>query len=291
MRSALGLLRLLMHLDGGRADCVYEFLGTKNNLAEKSLYLNLGYWKDATTYDTACEALAELLGEAAGMKAGDVVVDAGCGFADQDMFWCRKFGVGKIIGINITERHVQHGRERVKAAGLEARIELVRGSATELSVVPAESVDKVVALESAFHFKTRETFLLEAYRVLKPGGMIALADLVVASAGRDKAGTVAQKLANAVGQVAWQIPQVNLYGADVYREKMEAAGFVDCKVDVISEWVFKPFREFAKKRIQEREVRERLHPLVRMMWSADHAQKYDGQPQTLDYVIAVGRKI
>jgi ubiquinone/menaquinone biosynthesis C-methylase UbiE len=71
--------------------------------------------------------------------------------------------------------------------------------------VPDASVDRVVALECAFHFSTREEFFREAFRVLRRGGAIATADLL-ARPGRHALGA---RLFAAGAQAFFQVPREN----------------------------------------------------------------------------------
>ena len=80
---------------------VYDLIAT-TSLTEHRLYLNLGYWRDADTIDEASEALALLVAKRGGMAAGDIVLDCGYGFGDQDILWARIMKPEKIIGLNIT---------------------------------------------------------------------------------------------------------------------------------------------------------------------------------------------
>lgn len=253
----------LLFSGGGRRDParIYDFLSTHNNLAENSLYLNLGYWKNAKTYDAACEALAGLLGERAGLRRGDIVLDCGCGFGDQDHYWLQRFAPARITGINITQSQVSVAARRFPDPALT----FMTADATRLPN-PDQSCDKVLALESAFHFDPRDAFFHEARRVLKPGGTLALADVLVVLQPE----THFARLVAKMGRSLWQTPECNAYGADVYRAKLEQAGFTDIKITLITEHVFKPFKSYARQRVLEDEIQQRVHPLLRKIWGGGH---------------------
>jgi len=117
--------------------------------------------------------MATYLANSAKLSHNDEILDVGFGFGDQDLQWSKNYNVKKIIGINITPLQVDVAMKRVKKSGLENQIDFQVGSATDIPF-QENSFDKVMALECAFHFNTREKFLKEAFRVLRPGGKIAI---------------------------------------------------------------------------------------------------------------------
>jgi ubiquinone/menaquinone biosynthesis C-methylase UbiE len=279
LREAAQLVRLLVGKPRTDPRAIYDLLSAHNNLGERTLYLNMGYWRDARSYDQACEALALLLAERAGLAAGQTVVDAGFGFADQDLMWARRFGV-RIVGFNITEAQVAVARERVREAGLTDAIDLRLGSALETELGDA-SVDRVLALESAFHFPSREAFFAEARRILRPGGRLALADIcAVAQPSR----RLFDRINAEVARKSWQIPAHNDYGAVGYAERLRAAGFVDVVVERITDDVFLPFGAYARVRQADADVAARANPLLRAVWRAPATDR------VFDYVLVTARR-
>jgi cyclopropane fatty-acyl-phospholipid synthase-like methyltransferase len=312
LRSALSAARLTTEMvqfarlmaspDVSRTAKVYDFLSTHNSLSERSHYVNMGYWKNATTFDDACEAMAMLVAEAAGFQPGHRIVDAGYGFGDQDLAWIRRCGV-QITGFNITQSQVRVARRRVREARLgggksvsflerpdwarrrvrEARlggvIDLRLGSALDTGL-PSSSVDAVVAVESAFHFPSRPAFFREAHRLLKPEGRLALADLVLKPDVR----SLRQRATLWASKRFWQMPEENLYGIEVYTRHLHDAGFVDVQVQTITDDVFPPFAAYAQKRKHQPDVVARANPLMRAMWGNARGHT------VFDYVIVSARR-
>ena len=264
---------------------IYELVST-NAFTARGLWLNLGYWKDARSIDEACVALANLVGETAAIGPGDEVVDVGFGFADQDIQWTDRFAPRRIIGLNVTPSQVRVARARVRRLGLAERIDLREGSATAMPL-PDASCDVVTAVECAFHFDTRERFLAEAFRVLRPGGRLVLADVIRNAPSAWPLRRAAQDLTWTAFAQKFAVPPANADRRDAYTAKLRAAGFEAVRVTPIGENVFPGWH---RALAQDPALFRRLHPAGRLPYRMLLRLDADTVYGAFDYVLAAARK-
>ncbi len=142
-----------------------------------------GYWKnpkeaDGTSADyvAAMEQMNVVLLEAGHVVDGQRLLDAGCGFGGTiQQINAGHFGM-HLTGLNIDPRQLAAAdAETYPTNGND--IDWVEGDACELPFED-DSFDRILAVECIFHFPSRERFLAEAARVLKPGGYLAVSDFV-----------------------------------------------------------------------------------------------------------------
>ena len=114
LQDLWGTMRLIFGRSRSDAGRVYDVIGADGALGEKTKFLNLGYWKDTSDYDEAAAALARELGKSADIREGDVIVDAGFGFGDQDILWARECRPSRIVGFNLNAMQVETAQARIK---------------------------------------------------------------------------------------------------------------------------------------------------------------------------------
>jgi ubiquinone/menaquinone biosynthesis C-methylase UbiE len=260
---------------------IYDLISTTSP-TDHGLYLNLGYWNGAATLDQASEALAMLVADAAGIGRGDTVVDCGFGFGDQDILWASRLEPQRIIGLNITASQVHVARQRVAKTGLADRMDLREASATAMPLDDA-SVDKVVALECAFHFRTREDFFHEALRVLRPGGRLVTADIIPTKPAADFKHRLLQRLSWGLTASKFAIPDANAYPRAGYHARLLRTGFSEVRVESIRDCVYAPLHRYLQR---HNEGLQRLNRVARLPAHIALAASPKNVYAGLDYVLA-----
>lgn len=208
-------------------------------------YANFGYWhRPGMTLDEACEALTDLVARTAQLGPGDQLLEVGCGYGVGAVHYVRHYHPKKVVGVDVTDVRVQAGREYVARQGFAEQIELHTGDATELTFLEG-SFTKVLAVECAFHFDTREDFFRAARRVLKPDGLLVLTDIIPRPGITPE--RYAQRLPPLGFDVSLDIP-ANLYDVNEYPRRLEHAGFTDVSVRCLTDQTLHCFGDYLEEK-------------------------------------------
>ena len=126
------------------------------------------------SHDAAVLNTNRVLADAAGISAGMRVLDAGCGVGGSSI-WLAEHRGAQVTGVNITSAQLDVAEKLVAERGLGDQVDFVCTDYADTRL-PSASFDVVWALESFCYAHSKAAFVAEAWRLLKPGGRLVLAD-------------------------------------------------------------------------------------------------------------------
>ena len=196
--------------------------GTSKDAITRDLY------SEAETQGIPVEALLASMGCAnpialAQLNPGEVVLDLGSGGGIDVLLSAKRVGpTGKAYGLDMTDEMLDLARKNQAEAGVE-NVEFLKGEIENVPL-PDCSVDVIIS-NCVINLSTdKDQVLREAFRVLRPGGRFAVADIVLT---RPVSEAVKQHVGLWTGCVAGAL-EIN-----EYKLKLLHAGFTDIGVEIV----------------------------------------------------------
>jgi len=233
----------------------------------------MGIWDKANSYKEACEHLIDIIIKRADLQPDDVILDVACGYGEVANYMRSKIANLDLTGIDIVDSHIAAATQRYGS-----NIKFECGNAVDMPFKEL-AFDKIISVESAQHFDTREKFLTECWRLLRNEGRLAISDIIFGSEIlRSNSKTMQYRR-------RFQIPHANIWTIENYGDHLKRIGFEDISLIDVTIHVLPDFIAFMKAKARTPEYRRRAGRLAARSWS-----KIETPVSGLRYIIVSARK-
>ena len=138
-------------------------------MLDKRMTYSCAYWKDAQDLDSAQEAKLDLVCRKIGLKAGDRVLDIGCGWGSFMKYAAENYGAS-VVGLTVSKEQARMGAKNCQGLPVEFLLQDYRRFKTK------EKFDHIVCIDMFTHVgpKNHRTFMKKVASLLKDDGLFLL---------------------------------------------------------------------------------------------------------------------
>jgi ubiquinone/menaquinone biosynthesis C-methylase UbiE len=249
---------------------LYNTLSPVMQLATGGSMLNFGYWNDENSDPISAQKnLCSYFAKMAELETAKTIIDVGSGLSAPAIFWRNNFENLSINCVNINHFQLLY-------SGSQRNIEFINSSSTKLPF-SKNSVDRVLALESAQHFKPISEFISESKRVLSDSGLLVLAiPVTVQTSSISKLGIL---------KFTWSSEH---YSLKQIRHVITLGGFTISEEKLIGSSVYDPLADYyLQKRKQLRELILQQYPqyVETLLFKSIQKMKKASKEKIIDYVL------
>jgi SAM-dependent methyltransferase len=262
---------------------LYNYLSGLMRIITKDYFLNFGYWNKGI--DSPWEAqrrLCSLVADASSLYSARTVLDIGSGFSAPAIYWKSLFNSLNIICVDVNLGQLRFGVSlqddlkgnkitfpllkdntkdfksslEVESSELEytEKLSFVNTTSTALPFAD-NSVDRIIALESAQHFRPLSEFLMESHRVLEKNGIFVTAIPVIHNQERLHGNNIFSEVTSSISiffklgilSFTWMSEH---YDLNYIKSQIMNAGFQLKETKLVGSHVYEPLSQYY---IQNRE--------------------------------------
>jgi ubiquinone/menaquinone biosynthesis C-methylase UbiE len=249
---------------------LYNTLSPVMQLATGGSMLNFGYWDDKNSDPISAQKnLCSYFAKMAELETAKTIIDVGSGLSAPAIFWRNNFENLSINCVNINHSQLLY-------SGSQRNIEFINSSSTKLPF-SKNSIDRVLALESAQHFKPISEFISESKRVLSDSGLLVLAiPVTVNTSSISKLGIL---------KFTWSSEH---YSLEQIRHVITLGGFTISEEKSIGPSVYDPLADYyLQKRNQLKELILQQYPqyVETLLFKSIKKMKKASKEKIIDYVL------
>ena len=249
---------------------LYNTLSPVMQIATGGTMLNFGYWSSQHLDPiSAQENLCYIFGNLSELSTAKNAVDVGSGLSAPSKFWRDAFPNLKLYDVNINFKQLCFSKP-------QKNIQFLNSTSTKLPFMN-NSVDRVLALESAQHFKPLDDFIVESKRVLIPSGFLVMAvPITLSAASLGKLGLL---------KFTWSSEH---YSLDYLKNLLASNGFKIIDEKLIGSNVYDPLTDYyvENRKILSNNILEHYPGYMeKILYKSLLKMKKASQEKIIDYVL------